>query len=77
MVSLKGNSLIDSKLYQGYGIGFRLRNENLTINTFQIRLGYYPNIPDISSVFRFAFDGSQPLRLRDFDISAPSIVPLR
>lgn len=77
LVSLKDNPLISSKLYQGYGIGFRLRNENLTFNTFQIRLGYYPNIPDISSAFRFAFDGSQPLRLRDFDISAPSIVPLR
>ncbi|WP_435355570.1 hypothetical protein [Emticicia sp. SJ17W-69] len=77
LVSLKDKSLISSRLYQGYGIGFRLRNENLTINTFQIRLGYYPNIPDITSAFRFAFDGSQPLRLRDFDISAPSIVPLR
>jgi hypothetical protein len=52
-------------------------NENFAINTFQIRLGYYPNIPDISSVFRFTFDASQPLKLRDFDISAPSIIPLR
>lgn len=77
MVSLKGKLLIDSKIYQGYGIGFRLRNENLAINTFQVRLGYYPNIPDISSAFRFAFDASQPLKLRDFDISAPSIIPLR
>ncbi|GGD58105.1 hypothetical protein GCM10011514_22690 [Emticicia aquatilis] len=77
LVSLKDKLLIESKVYQGYGIGFRIRNENLTFNTFQIRLGYYPNIPDISSPFRFAFDGSQPLKLRDFDISAPSIIPLR
>ncbi len=77
LVSLKDKLLIQSRVYQGYGIGFRIRNENLTFNTFQIRLGYYPNIPDISSPFRAAFDGSQPLRLRDFDISAPSIIPLR
>ncbi len=77
LVSLKGKSLIASKLYQGYGIGLRIRNENLVFNTFQIRLGYYPNIPDITENLRFAFDGSQPLRLRDFDISAPSIIPLR
>lgn len=77
LVSLKDNLLTNSKLYQGYGLGLRFRNENLTFNTFQIRLGYYPNIPDISSPWRFAFDGSQPLRLRDFDISAPSIIPLR
>ncbi|CAH0995429.1 hypothetical protein EMA8858_01551 [Emticicia aquatica] len=77
LVSLKDKLLIESKLYQGYGVGLRLRNENLTFNTFQIRLGYYPNIPNISSAFRFAFDGSQPLKLRDFDISAPTILPLR
>ena len=77
MVSLKDTPLFASKIYQGFGLGLRLRNENLTFNTFQIRVGYYPNIPDISSPFRFAFDSSQPLRLRDFDISAPSIIPLR
>ncbi len=77
LVSLRDVTLFSSKLYQGYGIGMRFRNENLTFKTFQIRLGYYPNIPNISSDFRFAFDGTQPLRLRDFDISAPSILPLR
>jgi hypothetical protein len=77
LVNLKDKLLIDSRLYQGYGIGIRMRNENLTFNTFQIRLGYYPNIPGLSSAFRFAFDGTQPLKLRDFDISAPSIIPLR
>ena len=68
-------SLWDGPLYRGYGFGFRFRNENLTFNTFQIRFGYYPNIPGTSSKIRFAADGSTPLRLKDFDISAPSIVP--
>lgn len=76
MVSLKDVKLFSSKVYQGFGLGLRLRNENLTFNTFQIRIGYYPNIP-LSTPFRFSFDGIQPLRLRDFDISAPTIVPLR
>jgi uncharacterized protein YvpB len=66
-----------SPLYQGYGFGLRLRNENLTFNTFQIHFGYYPNIPGNSSPMRFGAAGSVPLRLRDFDISAPSIVPLQ
>ena len=64
-----------SPLYQGYGLGLRLRNENLTFNTFQIHIGYYPNIPGNSSLFRYGAAGNVPLRLRDFDISAPSIVP--
>lgn len=77
LVSFDDKSLFTSKIYQGYGLGIRLRNENLTFNTIQIRLGYYPNIPNISSNFNFALDTPQPLKLRDFDISAPSIIPLR
>lgn len=77
LVSLRSVPLFSSTLYQGYGIGLRIRNENLTFKTFQIRVGYYPNLPNTSSNFRFGFDGIQPLRLRDFDISAPTIIPLR
>lgn len=66
-----------SPLYQGYGLGLRLRNENLTFNTLQIRFGYYVNIPELSSPTRFAASGNVPLRLRDFDISAPAIAPFQ
>ncbi len=70
-------SLWKGPIYQGYGLGFRFRNENLTFNTFQIRFSYYPNIPGNTSNLRFSADGSTPLRLKDFDISAPSIVPFQ
>lgn len=70
-------SIFKSRIYQGYGVGFRLRNENLTINTFQVRIGYYPNIPGLASPFRFGLDGVSSLSLRDFDISAPSIIPFK
>ena len=69
--------LRESPLYQGYGLGLRLRNENLTFNTLQLRISYYPNVPAISSPFRYGIDGNVPLRLKDFDISAPSILPLQ
>ncbi len=69
--------LSKSPLYQGYGLGLRLRNENLTFNTLQLNIGYYPNIPGISNSFRYGLSGNVPLRLRDFDISAPSIVPFQ
>lgn len=69
--------LWESPLYQGYGLGLRLRNENLTFNTLQLRLGYYRNIPELSSPTRFATSGNVPLRLRDFDISAPAIAPFQ
>jgi len=63
--------------YQGYGIGFRFRNENLTFDTFQVRFSFYSGIPDISPPFRMGFDGIPPLRFRDFDIAAPDVVPFR
>jgi hypothetical protein len=71
------NKLRKSPLYQGYGLGIRLRNENLTFNTLQLHLSYYRNIPDLSNPLRFGANGNVPLRLRDFDISAPAIVPLQ
>lgn len=69
--------LWESPLYQGYGLGLRLRNENLAFNTLQLRFGYYVNIPELSSPTRFATSGNVPLRLRDFDISAPAIAPFQ
>ena len=69
--------LWQSPLYQGYGLGLRLRNENLAFNTLQLRFGYYLNIPELSSPTRFATSGNVPLRLRDFDISAPAIAPFQ
>ncbi len=71
------NPIWKSKLYQSYGIGIRLRNEHLTFNTIELRVGYYPNIPTLSSPWRYKLLGITPLRLPDFDVSAPEIVPFR
>lgn len=75
LISFPDRALLRSPLYQGYGIGFRLRNENMTFNSFQIRLVYYPNIPGNTIPFRQAFEGVPTLRFRDFDGSAPQIIP--
>ncbi|QJW88733.1 hypothetical protein HNV11_04735 [Spirosoma taeanense] len=77
LVTFPDRRLLQGPLYQGYGIGFRLRNENLTFNSFQIRLAYYPNIPNNRAPFRTAFEGVTGLRFRDFDLSAPQIIPYR
>ncbi len=70
-------NMFDGRLYQGYGIGLRVRNENLAFNTFQFRLGFYPNIPNNSRVLRTDFSGFPRTRLPDFGISAPEAVPFR
>jgi hypothetical protein len=75
--TFNGQKLLSHAPYQGYGIGFRFRNENLTFNTFQVRFSFYSGIPDVTQPFRVGFEGISPLRFRDFDISAPEIVPFR
>lgn len=42
LLSERSESLLNSKLYQGYGLGFRIRNEHLITGTIQIMFGYYP-----------------------------------
>ncbi len=71
------DKLWSGKLYQAYGAGVRLRNEHLTFKTIEFRLAYYPNIPTLSSDWRFRVSGVTTLRLQDFDMSAPEIVPFR
>ncbi len=73
-ITFPERSLLSGPIYQGYGLGFRIRNENLTFNSFQIRLAYYPNIPDNPAVLRFAVDGVSVSRFRDFDLAAPATV---
>jgi hypothetical protein len=73
LVSYSDRSLLAGPLYQGYGIGFRLRNENLTFNSLQIKFAYYPNLPNNAAALRYAFEGVPVLRLRDFDINSPQV----
>ncbi|MGA0557447.1 hypothetical protein ACO2Q8_12395 [Larkinella sp. VNQ87] len=77
LVTYQTRRLFQGPLYQGYGVAFRLRNENLTFNSFQIRIAWYPNIPGNSQPFRPAFEGVPTARFRDFATSAPEIIPFR
>lgn len=74
----RGNDAVyKGNFYQGFGLGIRLRNDNLTINTLEVRLGYYPNSPvDMSAL---GFDISQQARtsFRDFHVTAPDVTPFR
>ncbi|MCX6321361.1 MAG: hypothetical protein NTX93_06070 [Bacteroidia bacterium] len=61
----------------GIGMGFRIRNDNLVFNTFQIRLGFFPNHPLNSKINHLTMTGEQLLRPNNFDSGPPSIIPYR
>ncbi|MES2731835.1 MAG: hypothetical protein V4714_08805 [Bacteroidota bacterium] len=77
LVARKEGTLFNQALYQGYGVGIRIRNEHLAFNTFQFRIGYYPNIPGNRTLFRGDVAGLPSLQLSDLAISAPDVVPFQ
>lgn len=75
--ALGSRKLLSQTPFQGYGIGFRFRNESLTFDTFQIRFSYYAGIPDLTNPLKIGFDGITPLRFRDFAITTPEVVAFK
>jgi hypothetical protein len=59
------------------GVGIRIRNDNLVFNTFQIRIGFFPNPPSYSKTDAVVISGEQLLRPNNFDPGPPSIIPYR
>jgi len=59
------------------GLGIRIRNNNLIFNTFQIRLGFFPNLPEYSRTSSFLISGQQLLRPYNFEPGQPSVIPFR
>lgn len=72
------NQPIESgNILTGIGIGIRIRNDNLVFNTFQLRLGFFPNQPSYSSINHVIISGEQLLRPKNFDPGPPSIITYR
>ena len=63
--------------YQGYGIGFRLRNDNLAFNIFQLRLAYYPKVPMGAQAYDIMVSGETSTRFEEFDTEAPRVLPFQ
>lgn len=61
------------KTQMGYGIGFRIRNDNLTFNAVEIRLAYYPNVPIGIDAVDLDLSGNPGFRFNDFFITEPQV----
>lgn len=76
---LFGTNQIVSKgdFVSAIGLGIRVRNDNLILNTFQVRLGFYPNVPDFSKTTNLLISGEQMLKPYNFEPGQPSIIRFR
>jgi hypothetical protein len=61
----------------GFGLGIRIRNDNLVFKTFQIRIGYYPAPPNYSDIRYLIISGEQLLRPKNFEPGPPALIPYR
>ena len=65
----------DSKVYAHIGVGILIKNKNLVMNTFQIAISFYPEIPGKGfNIFKFNSFNSTDFGFRDFEIDKPATV---
>jgi hypothetical protein len=76
LIAKSPDKLFGSKLYQGYGLGVRFRNENLAIQSFQIRLNWYPVNTPFQEALSLEVSRYDELLIEDFRISKPAIIAI-
>ena len=75
LISTNNRSIYTSKFFQGYGFGFRIKNEHLIFPSFQFMFGYYPNIHISDGVHYHLFRQTATYyRFNKFQFSNPTIV---
>ena len=71
-ISANNEALLHSPLYQGYGLGLRIRSDRLAVETFQVRFSCYPSAPAGESFFQVSLAGIPIARLMDFNLRKPA-----
>lgn len=69
--------IASSTFLTSVGVGLRIRNDNLILNTFQIRFGFYPNPPGYSVIEPLIFSGEQLLEPENFEPRSPALIPYK
>jgi hypothetical protein len=69
------DAIYKGKYFHGFGLGVRLRNDNLTFNTIEVRLGFYPNGPEDMGGMKFNFSEHDVANFKDFNVTAPDVTP--
>ncbi len=64
-------NIFDAPSQKGYGIGVRIRNDNLTFKAIEIRLAFYPDAPIGIEDIDLDFSGNSGFRFSDFLIGRP------
>ena len=67
-----------SRIYSQLGLGILIKNEHLVMNTFQVSVSFYPQIPGIGqNIFKLNSFSTGDFGFRDFEIGKPDVVVFR
>jgi len=70
------HGFLNSRLFQAYGVGIRLRNEHLVFRTLQIAFAYYPPVPYYDpGAIGFLLENRPFLGFEQLGISRPDVQP--
>ncbi len=61
--------------FSTFGLGLRMRNESLVFRTFELRVGYFPQVPKEINRISVSLSLSVPLLFGDFFRFKPNFVP--
>lgn len=75
VLARNNDAVYKGKYYHGLGLGIRLRNDNLTFNAIEMRLGFYPYGPEDVNRIGFSFSEQATRRFNDFKVTAPEVTP--
>ena len=65
-------SLLKTKIYSKFSVGFLINNDYLVFNSFQISFSYYPSIPfDGNNIIKSNSFENSDLSISDFQVSKP------
>lgn len=77
LLAQNNDAVYKGDYYHGFGLGMRLRNDNLTFNAIEVRLGFYPNGPEDVGRMKFNFSEQAVTPFKDFNVTAPDVTPFQ
>jgi hypothetical protein len=71
-------TVLQSRLYQGYGVGVRFKNENFIFNTLEIAFHFFPDAKNVGGkTWQYVSTGSPSFQFQDFQYSEPFVASYR
>jgi hypothetical protein len=69
--------VLSENFYSGFGLGLRVRNEHLVLPTLQMRLAWFPRVPESATANWFYIMSEQRRLFDEYRVNAPDILPFR